>query len=107
MGEYFKHFRVLEIDYTFYRPLQEPDGRPTLNYHLLGKYRQYLGEEDHFILKVPQSICAQKLRRGGKYIENEAHLNAHIFTPPFYKPAVELFGSTLSGLIFDQEYQRS
>jgi len=107
VGEYFEHFRVLEIDYTFYRPLQEPDGRPTQNYHLLRKYRQYLGDGDYLILKVPQSICAQKLRRGGKYIENEAYLNAEIFTVQFYEPAVELLGSTLSGLIFEQEYQRS
>ncbi len=27
--EYFEHFRVLEIDYTFYWPLTEPDGTPT------------------------------------------------------------------------------
>ena len=33
--EYFEHFRVLEIDYTFYRPLTEPDGTPTQNYQLL------------------------------------------------------------------------
>ena len=30
--EYFDHFRVLEIDYTFYRPLTELDGTPTQNY---------------------------------------------------------------------------
>jgi uncharacterized protein YecE (DUF72 family) len=107
VGEYFEHFRVLEIDYTFYRPLLDEEGKPTQNYHVLRKYRQYLGDDDHLILKVPQSISAQKLRRGGKYIENESYLNAEIFTSQFYEPAVELLGSTLGGLIFEQEYQRS
>jgi len=107
VGEYFERFPVLEIDYPFYRTLLDEAGKPTQNYHVLRKYRQYLGDEDHLILKVPQSICAQKLRRGGKYIENDAYLNAEIFTSQFYEPAVELLDSTLSGFIFEQEYQRS
>lgn len=65
VGEYFEHFPVLEIDFTFYRPLLEKDGRPTQNYHVLREYRKYLGEEDQLVLKVPQLIFAQKLRRGG------------------------------------------
>jgi uncharacterized protein YecE (DUF72 family) len=104
--EYFEHFPVLEIDFTFYRPLLEKDGRPTQNYHVLPEYRKYLREEDQLILKVPQLIFAQKLRRGGKYVANEAYLNTEIFTKQFYKPAIELLGSNLSAFIFEQEYQR-
>jgi len=44
--EYFEHFPVLEIDFTFYRLLLEKDGRPTQNYHVLREYRKYLGERD-------------------------------------------------------------
>jgi len=33
--EYFEHFPVLEIDYTFYRLLMGEHGRPTNNYELL------------------------------------------------------------------------
>jgi len=107
VGEYFEHFPVLEIDYTFYRTLLEEGGKPTQNFHVLRKYRQYLGDGDRLILKVPQSISAQKLRRGGRYVENEAYMNAQAFTTQFYEPAIELLGSTLSGFLFEQEYQRS
>ena len=104
--EYFEHFPVLEIDFTFYRPLLEKDGRPTQNYHVLREYRQHLGDGDQIILKVPQVVFAQKLRRGREYGANEAYLNPEIFTNQFYKPAVDLLGSTLSAFIFEQEYQR-
>jgi len=106
LEEYFEHFSVLEIDYTFYRPLLEQDGSPSQNYHMLQKYRRYLREGDHLILKVPQLISAQKLRQRGDYVENEAYLNAEIFTERFYKPAIKLLGEQLIGLIFEQEYQR-
>ena len=66
--EYFEHFSVLEIDHTFYRPLLETEGKPTQNYHVLRKYRQYMSKNDHLILKVPQMITAQKLRRGSDYL---------------------------------------
>jgi len=104
--EYFQHFRVLELDFTFYRLLLEEDGRPTPNYHVLQKYRQYLKEDDNVILKVPQVICAQKLWRGGKFVENNTYLDQDIFNRQFYDPAVTILGSFLTGLIFEQEYQR-
>jgi uncharacterized protein YecE (DUF72 family) len=104
--EYFQHFRVLELDFTFYRLLLEEDGQPTPNYHVLSKYRQYLQEGDNLLLKVPQVICAQKLWRGRQFVENERYLNREIFTRQFYEPAVAILGSLLTGLIFEQEYQR-
>jgi uncharacterized protein YecE (DUF72 family) len=103
--EYFEHFPILEIDYTFYRPLLDKNGKPTPNYYTLKEYQQYLKKEDQLILKVPQLISAKKLRRGGKFIENETYLNSEIFTNQFYKPAVEILGSNLRGFIFEQEYQ--
>ena len=104
--EYFDHFPVLEIDYTFYRPLLDTDGKPTQNYHVLRRYQQYMKEKDHIIVKVPQMITAQKLRRGSDHRENEAYLNADVFTRQFYEPAVEVLGPALTGFIFEQEYQR-
>jgi uncharacterized protein YecE (DUF72 family) len=104
--EYFQHFRVLELDFTFYRLLLEENGEPTQNYHVLRKYREYLHEGDNLILKVPQIICAQKLYRRGHFIENDGYLNSEIFRRQFYEPAVEILGSALTGLVFEQEYQR-
>jgi uncharacterized protein YecE (DUF72 family) len=106
LEEYFEHFSVLEIDYTFYRPLLEQDGFPTQNHRVLQRYIEYLKERDHLIIKVPQLIFAQKIRQGKNSTENEAYLNAEIFTKQFYEPAVKLLGPKLTGLIFEQEYQR-
>jgi uncharacterized protein YecE (DUF72 family) len=106
VAEYFEHFRVLEIDYTFYSFLVDEDGKPAQNYHVLKRYRQYMKEKDRVVLKVPQMISAQKLHRGGQYADNETYLNADMFTKRFYEPAIEILGATLGGLIFEQEYQR-
>ncbi len=105
--EYFEHFGVLELDFTFYRPLLETDGSPSQNYHVLQNYRQHLGEDDPLFLKVPQIVFAQKLWRGGKFIENPDYLNAGVFTNQFYVPAVELLGGNIRGFVFEQEYQRN
>jgi len=104
--EYFQHFRVLELDFTFYRPLLDKEGKPTQNFHLLQDYRQHLTDKDRLILKVPQAICAMKLRRGKTYVENDQYLNPDFFLRQFYEPAKALLGPRLGGLIFEQEYQR-
>jgi uncharacterized protein YecE (DUF72 family) len=103
--EYFQHFSVLELDFTFYSLLLDKELRPTQNYHVLRTYGKYVNKDDHLILKVPQVIFAQKLWRGGKFIENPDYLNPEIFTRQFYEPAVDLLGSAVSGFIFEQEYQ--
>lgn len=103
--EYFQHFRVLELDFTFYRPLTHEDGKPTPNFHMLRSYTLYLKGEDRLILKVPQSIFARKLRKGHSYIKNEQYLSPEIFTRNFYEPALGLLDAWLEGLVFEQEYQ--
>ena len=103
--EYFNHFPILEIDYTFYRPLLDKSEKPTPNYFTLKEYRQYLKKDDQVILKVPQLIFARRIRQGGRFVENEAYLNPGIFTNQFYKPGVEILGPHLRGFIFEQEYQ--
>jgi len=104
--EYFEHFAVLEIDYTFYRPLLDKNGKPTENYRVLKEYKKHLKPENRLILKVPQVVIAQKIRQGDKYVANEEFLNPEVFLNQFYKPAIELLGSMLTGFIFEQEYQR-
>jgi hypothetical protein len=106
VGEYFEHFPVLELDFTFYRFLLDQSGKPSQSYQVLKKYREYLKEGDHLLLKVPQAIMAPKLRQGGGYRENPAYLNPAVFTSQFYNPATELLGRHLQGLIFEQEYLR-
>jgi len=103
--DYFQHFSVLELDFTFYRLLLDTDLRPTQNYHVLQSYQRHLSQDDHLILKVPQMVFAQKLWRGGKFIENPDYLNPEIFTHQFYKPAVDLLGDLIDGFILEQEYQ--
>ncbi len=104
--EYFEHFSVLEIDFTFYSLLLDKELKPTQTYHVLRRYREHMKEADRLVLKVPQVVSAQKLRRGGKYLPNETYLNAAMFADRFYGPAVDVLGAALAGMIFEQEYQR-
>ncbi|MBN2468057.1 MAG: DUF72 domain-containing protein [Deltaproteobacteria bacterium] len=107
VGEFFVHFAVLEIDYTFYRPLVDRGGKPNRNHQVLRTYKQHLRDDDSLILKVPQMVTAQKIRSGGGYIANETYLNPDVFTTQFYAPANEVLGANLAGFIFEQEYQRA
>jgi uncharacterized protein YecE (DUF72 family) len=102
--EYFEHFPLLEIDYTFYRLLLEKDGKPSQNFHVLSNYRQRMKDGDLVLLKVPQIVIARKIRRGPGFVENENYLNPEIFTKQFYQPAIEILGPCLNGFIFEQEY---
>jgi len=103
--EFFEHFSVLEIDYTFYSPLMDKNLEPTQNYRVLQAYRRFLNKGDRLILKVPQIVFAQRVRRGDRFLENPDYLNPDIFTRQFYVPATEMLGEFISGLIFEQEYQ--
>ena len=103
--EYFQHFRVLEIDYTFYAPLMK-NGVATPCLDTLTQYSMQMGPEDRVFLKAPQMFFAQKLRRGKDYVNNESYLAAEAFTRQFHEPASNLLGPKLKGIIFEQEYQR-
>ena len=104
--EYFRHFSVLEIDYTFYRPLLDKNGEPTNNHRVLETYRNHMHEGDRLILKAPQMVFARKVMQGGKFVENEDYLNPRAFSDQFFAPANEILGKSLAGIVFEQEYQR-
>jgi uncharacterized protein YecE (DUF72 family) len=104
--EYFDHFPVLELDYTFYRPLLDADGRPTPNFRALAAYRRHIPADARLILKAPQVVFAQKIRRGGAFVPNPGYLDPALFTEAFLRPAGEILGPALAGIVFEQEYQR-
>jgi len=103
---YFERFDVLEVDYTFYRPLIEEDGSPSTNYHTLQRYADHAPAHARFVLKAPQAYSARKLRRSGKYLDNDEYLDATGYTERFLAPAAELLGDRLDGVLFEQEYGR-
>ena len=103
--EYFEHFCILELDFTFYSLLLDDHSNSTPTLRVLETYRKHLKDSDRIVLKVPQTVFARKLWKGGKFAENPGYLNAEIFTQNFYTPAIELLGPTLQGFIFEQEYQ--
>ena len=64
LTDYFEHFPLLEIDYSFYRPLLESHRNPRQNFHVFRNYRQYMKDGDLVLLKAPQIVIARKLKRG-------------------------------------------
>jgi uncharacterized protein YecE (DUF72 family) len=110
VADYFTHFGILEIDFTFYRPLREADGEPSNNWFVLEQYANHAPDHARFLLKAPQSYFARKLRRseGGQavYLDNPDFLNAKAYRHQFHEPALELLGDRLVGILFEQEYQR-
>ena len=105
--EYFRHFGVLELDFTFYRFLLDEAGKPTGTYRTLEAYRRHLSDGNRVLLKVPQSVFARHLFRGKSYAANPDYLDADLFTRRFYDPATTLMGPLLAGFVFEQEYQRA
>jgi uncharacterized protein YecE (DUF72 family) len=106
LEDYFEHFSILEIDYTFYRLLLDDQGKPTQNFFLLKQYGTFIKESDSLFLKVPQSITARTIHKGPNFAVNERYLNPRIFIEQFYKPARHLLGPKIKGFIFEQEYHR-
>lgn len=103
--EYFLHFRVVELDFTFYGPLVDEQGRPTGQMKALGRYRDFLSPGDHVILKAPQVVMAQRLRTEGGFVKNPSYLSPSLFRKGFYEPATDLLGNCLCGIVMEQEYQ--
>jgi len=105
VAEYFEHFPVVELDFTFYALLLDKDLNPTQNHRILEMYRRNLTASDRVILKVPQVIFARKLRKEGKFEENPGYLDVDLFAHHFYEPALHILGDLIAGFLFEQEYQ--
>jgi len=103
--DYFEHFEVLELDFTFYRPLHE-NGEPSPTSFVLSNYLDPAPDDAPFLLKAPQKYFARTLRRGGEYVDNPNFLDAEAYVDTFHDPAVDLLGDQLDGILFQQEYQR-
>lgn len=110
VSEYFEHFDVLEIDFTFYRPLLEADARASTNYFVLSRYAEHAPDGARFLLKVPQMFSARVLRRSGAgrptYVENPSYLDGQAYLEQFLEPAIDMLGGRLGGVLFEQEYSR-
>lgn len=103
--EYFEHFGVLEIDFTYYRPLLDEHLHPTETFHMVRTYAGHLKEDDLLMLKAPQAVVAPRVRRGGGSEANPHYLDAEFFTHRFYAPAAKLLKAHLGGILFEQEYR--
>jgi len=107
VAHYFEHFEVLELDFTFYRPLLESDGTPGSNLNVLRKYADAAPDHARFLLKAPQVYFGPRLRRGGPkpiYETNPDYLNAEACLKNFMDPALRVLGGRLGGLIFEQSF---
>lgn len=103
---YFQHFDVLELDFTFYRPLLEQNDEPSSNYFVLSNYADHAPDDASFLLKAPQKFFARSLRRNGQFVDNPNFLDAEGYVQTFHKPALDILGDRLDGILFQQEYQR-
>jgi uncharacterized protein YecE (DUF72 family) len=107
VAHYFEHFDVLELDFTFYRPLLEPDGRPGSNLNVLRNYADSAPDHARFLLKAPQAYFVRNLRRGGQkplYESNPDYLDAEACLKNFIDPALRVLGHRLGGVIFEQSF---
>jgi len=104
--DYFRHFDVLELDFTFYRPLLEAGGERGSNWFVLQRYAEHAPDSAGFLLKAPQAYFARVLRKGRGYEPNPGFLDAEACRTRFLEPARDLLGDRLRGVIFEQEYQR-
>lgn len=110
VAEYFEHFSILEIDFTYYRPLLDAENMPAPNYHVLAQYAEHAPPAARFLLKAPQQFTSPVLRRssGGRveHVPNDLCLDIDAYVTTFLEPAADLLGERLAGVIFEQPYQR-
>jgi len=103
---YFRHFDVLEIDFTFYRPLHDENDEPSNTRFVLSSYADHAPSGAQFLVKAPQMYFARTLRRGGEYVDNPDFVDREAYLRRFQEPLLDVLGDRLAGVIFQQEYQR-
>ena len=108
--DYFGHFDVVELDFTYYRPLLDADGKPEPGFFTLQQYVDHTPPDARFLLKAPAPFFARQRRKTEdgrvRYVPNPTYLDADAYAEQFHAPAVELLGDRLAGVIFEQEYTR-
>ncbi len=109
--DYFEHFGVLELDFTFYSPLRAETGKDLPSLFVLQQYAEHAPPDALFIVKAPQTYFARHLRRGRggnvTYGDNSSFLDADAYGRQFHEPLLETLGERLLGVIFEQEYGRA
>ncbi|MFC2085607.1 DUF72 domain-containing protein [Bacteroidota bacterium] len=100
--EYFQHYSVLELDFTFYRPLVQSGGAPLSNYRVLERYLEHSPPDASFLVKAPQIYCSPYIPGIG---DNSSYLDAQAYLRSFHEPLVALLGDQLAGILFEQGYQ--
>ena len=109
--DYFLHFPDLEIDFTYYRPLLEPSGKPSPGLFQLQQYAGVAPPRARFLLKAPQQFLARRVRRTVEgrvqYVENPDFLDSEAFEARFLAPARTALGFKLAGVIAEQPYERA
>ncbi|MCH7638923.1 MAG: DUF72 domain-containing protein [Bacteroidetes bacterium] len=103
--EYFEHFGIVELDFTFYNPLIKEDGEPSGSFFTVLQYAKHAPANARFLLKAPQLYSARKFYRG-KWVGNDNYLNVQGMNERFVEPALELLDERLTGVLFQQEYTR-
>ncbi len=108
--DYFQHFSVLELDFTYYRPLRSADGKDEPGAFTLRHYAEVAPPEPSVYLKCPRDFFG-RIRRSGtganvRYEPNPTYLDADAYLRQFHEPSVEILGDALAGVIFEQEYGR-
>ena len=110
VADYFEHFSILELDFTYYRPLRTAAGAEEAGMHILRQYAEQAPPEPSILLKCPAPFFARVRRSssGGqvRYEPNPTYLDADAYVRQFHEPALEILGDRLAGVIFEQEYGR-
>lgn len=109
-AHYFKHFSVLELDFTYYRPLVDVDGTPTSSLNSIERYLESAPADARFLLKVPRMFFSRWLRTSSSgrpgHVANGDYLSVDAYLRMFHEPATRTLGDQLAGVVFEQEYQR-
>lgn len=105
--EYFGHFPMLEIDFTFYRPLLEKGGTRGTNAFLLERYAKAAGGKGRFLLKAPGSVLVAPGENRKQAAGSIGFLDAADLEERFCRPARDILGDSLAGIVLEQAYQRS
>lgn len=109
--DYFLHFGVLELDFTYYSPLMGPTGTPSPGLFTLQQYAEHAPAGARFVVKAPQAFVARRVRRsaGGRpqWVDNPDFLDAAGFRSRFLDPLRATLGAKAVAVVVEQPYERA